>query len=112
MTGNNDNNWSNPNNWSPIGVPNSSANIVIPEGLINYPTISSNSSITVNKLLITSGSTLIVEEGSSLSGEITYQRFLSATQWYFMTSPVVENFMVITTIIIQRMRVKPIIIIG
>ena len=88
-TGNNDNNWSNPNNWSPIGIPNSSANIVIPEGLTNYPTISSNSSITVNKLLITSGSTLIVEESSSLSGEITYQRFLSATQWYFMTSPVV-----------------------
>ena len=40
-TGSNSNSWTNANNWS-NGLPGASSSVVIPSGLINYPSVSSN----------------------------------------------------------------------
>ena len=102
--GNEDNEWSNVNNWSTNTLPaNNNAVVVIPSGLNTYPT--ATGSVSVNSVIMNSGSSLtatgpvsvnsvIMNSGSSLiaagtfTGIITYNRTLSDT-WHLIASPVV-----------------------
>lgn len=83
-TGATDTNWNTTTNWLGGAVPSNSADVVIPTGLTNYPTISS--ATTVNSALIESGATLIAN--AAFTGNTTYKRNLPTTNWYLVSSPV------------------------
>ena len=83
-TGATDNNWNTTTNWLGGAVPSSSADVVIPAGLTNYPTVSS--ATTVNSILIESGASLIAN--AAFTGNATYKRNLPTTNWYLVASPV------------------------
>ncbi|CAL2101965.1 conserved protein of unknown function precursor containing a type A C-terminal secretion signal [Tenacibaculum sp. 190130A14a] len=78
------NDWNNVANWSTGAVPTSGTDVTIPNGLTNYPTISS--SVTVNSISIASGASLIAT--ASVTGPTTYTRSIGTTNWYLVSSPV------------------------
>ncbi|WP_299103665.1 lamin tail domain-containing protein [uncultured Tenacibaculum sp.] len=82
-TGASDNNWATAANWLGNTVPSSGSNVVIPAGLANYPTVSSN--ITVNTIKIASGASLVAN--ASITGDLTYKRTLTAN-WHLVSAPV------------------------
>lgn len=88
-TGATNNAWTNATNWNIETIPEASDDIVIPNGLTNYPTVFSGTSITANSITIESGGTLIAEGTSTVTGDITYNRNLpTADSWYLVSSPV------------------------
>ena len=76
--------WSTSSNWS-NGIPVATSDLLIPTNLTNYPT--ANSAVTVNSVIMESGSSLIA--GSTFTGSVTYNRDLATTNWYLVSSPVV-----------------------
>ena len=93
-SGGTDNNWSNVSNWNSDSVlPSSNDHVYIPAGLINYPTIAENTSVSIKNLTIdglltvANGASLIVEEVSN--GEIAYNLKVDDTKWHLVSSPVV-----------------------
>ena len=106
--------WNSKSNWSLSFVPIETVNVVIPNNPLygmNYPVI--NEDISINKLELSSGSsltvngaianndTIVVNSGASLiadsaSGLITYKRFLPEDNWFMISSPVegltIEDF--------------------
>ncbi len=82
-TGTTNNDWSTASNWNTNNVPVSSSNVTIPNGLTNYPTISS--AVTVNSITINSGASLIAN--AAVTGNVTYKRTLT-TNWHLVSSPV------------------------
>ena len=84
-TGATDSDWDTASNWSPALIPSSTSDVSINSGLTNYPT--AISAIDVNSITMASGSSLIAQ--SSVSGNITYNRSLSTSNWYSVASPVV-----------------------
>lgn len=64
-TGNEDDQWSNPNNWTPIGVPANCDTVLIPQGLFNYPVASSN--ISIHGLTMESSTLLQLQDYSLIS---------------------------------------------
>lgn len=90
-----DTNYANTANWSLSTVPVSlSDKIEIPNGLTNYPTIATGTSLTVDSINLESGSSLIADGTSTVTGNITYNRninFVSGNLkgWFLMASPVV-----------------------
>ncbi|RSC96112.1 T9SS type A sorting domain-containing protein [Tenacibaculum singaporense] len=83
-TGATDNDWNTASNWDLNSVPSTSADIVIPSGLTNYPTASS--AVTFNSLTINNGASFIPQ--STVTGTITYKRNLPTTNWYLVSPPV------------------------
>ena len=83
-TGTTDNDWGTASNWLTGSVPGASADVTIPSGLTNYPTISST--VTVNSMNIASGATLIAN--ATVTGNTTYTRSLPTDNWYLVGSPV------------------------
>ncbi|SNR17118.1 T9SS type A sorting domain-containing protein [Tenacibaculum jejuense] len=83
-TGNTSNSWTTAGNWDTNTVPTSAANVIIPSGLTNYPTISS--AVTVNSIEIASGASLIAN--TSVTANVTYNRNLPTTNWYLVSAPV------------------------
>ncbi|WP_298767239.1 Ig-like domain-containing protein [uncultured Polaribacter sp.] len=83
-TGTLSNDWNNIGNWSLNALPVSTADVTIPAGLTNYPTISS--AITVNSIDIASGASLIAT--ADVTGQVTYNRNLPTTNWYLVGAPV------------------------
>lgn len=83
-TGTTDNDWATSTNWLTGSVPGASADVIIPSGLTNYPTISS--AVSVNSMNIASGATLIAN--AAVTGNATYTRSLGTTNWYLVSSPV------------------------
>ncbi len=83
-TGTTSNDWHTASNWNTNAVPHSTADVIIPTGLTNYPTISS--SVTVNTIDINSGASLIAN--TSVSAQATYSRNLPTTNWYLVGAPV------------------------
>ena len=84
-TGATNNDWSTATNWDSNSDPSTSTdNVWIPAGLTNYPT--STAAVTVNSITINSGATLKAEY--AFTGSVTYNRNLSTTNWYLMSSPV------------------------
>ncbi|CAL2084249.1 T9SS type A sorting domain-containing protein [Tenacibaculum sp. 190524A02b] len=84
-TGTTDNDWATASNWSSGSVPSTTDDVIIPNGLTNYPTISS--SVTVNSINIASGASLVTGT-SSVTGNVIYNRNLGTTNWYLVSSPV------------------------
>ncbi|ARV07421.1 hypothetical protein BTO04_12295 [Polaribacter sp. SA4-10] len=89
-----DSNWSNVSNWnSDLVLPSTNDNVYIPSGLINYPAIAENTSVSIKNLNIDgsltaeNGASLIVKEVSN--GEITYSLKVNDTKWHLVSSPVV-----------------------
>lgn len=78
------NDWGTASNWSPSSIPSASSDVVIPNGLTNYPTISS--AVTVNSITIASGASLIAN--AAVTGNTTYTRNLPTTNWYLVSAPV------------------------
>ena len=83
-TGASNNDWNVASNWDTSSVPNSAANVVVPSGIVNYPTISSP--VTVNSINIASGASLIAN--AAVTAEVTYNRNLPTTNWYLVSAPV------------------------
>tara|TARA_R110002072_G_scaffold1380_5_gene11633 strand:- start:24173 stop:26905 length:2733 start_codon:yes stop_codon:yes gene_type:complete len=83
-----DNSWANASNWSG-GIPGSGDDVTIPSGITNYPTASG--AVTVNSVTMSAGSSLIAN--STFAGNVTYNRTLSTTNWYLVSSPVAGEIM-------------------
>ncbi|TCI85346.1 beta strand repeat-containing protein [Tenacibaculum sp. M341] len=83
-TGTTSSSWNTAGNWNTNSIPNSSANVMIPDGVTNYPTISS--AVTVNSINIASNASLIAN--ASVTGTVTYNRNLPTTNWYLVAAPV------------------------
>lgn len=84
--GSESNDWTNANNWN-NGVPGADTDVTIPDGLTNYPNF--NSAVTVNSMIIEDGATFI--STASFTGDVTLQKDVSATQWTFVSSPVINE---------------------
>lgn len=82
--GSSGNNWNTAANWSTNAVPTAGSDVTIPNGLANYPTVSS--SVTVGSINIASGASLIAN--ASVTGTTTYNRNLATNNWYLVSSPV------------------------
>ncbi|TXD46299.1 T9SS type A sorting domain-containing protein [Polaribacter sp. IC073] len=83
-TGASDNTWELASNWSTNTLPATNADVIIPNGLTNYPT--ANSAVTLNSLTINSGATFIPE--STVTGAVTYKRNIPNTNWHLVSFPV------------------------
>lgn len=83
-TGATDNDWATATNWSTGSVPSASDNVIIPNSITNYPTISS--AVTVNSMQIASGASVIAN--AAVTGNVTYTRNLPTTNWYLVSAPV------------------------
>ncbi|MGY0425613.1 MAG: polysaccharide lyase family 8 super-sandwich domain-containing protein, partial [Polaribacter sp.] len=90
-TGSTDTNWNTASNWTK-GVPITTQDVYIP-AVLNNPI--ANDAVTVNTLTIAPEASFILNSGSSLianstvSGNITYNRYLSTDNWYLLSCPVV-----------------------
>ncbi|CAL2092434.1 T9SS type A sorting domain-containing protein [Tenacibaculum sp. 190524A02b] len=84
-TGNTDNDWHTTSNWSSNTIPTSSNTVLVPNTVTNYPTASSNAF--VNTITINSGASFIAQSG--FSGSVTYNRTLTSSNWYLISSPVI-----------------------
>ncbi|MDY0780101.1 lamin tail domain-containing protein [Tenacibaculum sp. IB213877] len=91
-SGSTNNDWNTTTNWLHNVLPIDVDNVIIPNGLTNYPSVSS--ATTVNSVTIESGASLIAN--ATLTGDVTYTRNLPTTNWYLISSPVngetIENF--------------------
>lgn len=85
-TGADSNDWANVLNWSSNTSPTPTADIIVPNGLTNYPTTSAG--VTFNTMVINSGATFIPQANSTVTGTVTYKRNLPTTNWYLVASPV------------------------
>ncbi|CAM1361490.1 conserved protein of unknown function [Tenacibaculum soleae] len=83
-TGTINNNWTTAGNWNTNTIPTNSANVIIPSGVTNYPTVSS--AVTVNSINIVSGASLIAN--ATVNAPVTYNRNLPTTNWYLVAPPV------------------------
>lgn len=82
-TGATSNSWTTASNWT-VGVPVATSDVSIPSGLTNYPVISANT--TINAGVIASGATVIAN--ATVTGNFTYNRSLSTSNWYLVSPPV------------------------
>ena len=83
-TGATSNDWTVDSNWGSGNAPIATSDVLIPGSLTTYPTASG--AVTVNSATINSGATLIAQ--STFAGTVTYNRFLSTTNWYLVAAPV------------------------
>ena len=81
-TGNTDSDWSEAGNWDPALVPTSLADLTIPSDA----TITASENITVNSMSVASGASII--STGTITGDITYTRSISTSNWYLISSPV------------------------
>ncbi|MGG6230905.1 T9SS type A sorting domain-containing protein [Tenacibaculum sp. SDUM215027] len=82
-TGTTNNDWDTASNWDSNSLPSTNADIIIPSGITNYPTITSP--VTVNSITINSGASLIAT--SSVTASVTYKRNIADTNWHLVAPP-------------------------
>ena len=81
------NDWNTSANWDTNMLPTSSDNLIIPSGLLNYPTVSST--VTINSLEIASGGSLIATNTFTTTNSSTFKVNLgTGGRWYLLSSPV------------------------
>lgn len=113
--------WSNDLNWSIGIVPGASESVVIPEVATHYPvitgnitidnltvrplaglTVNSGATLTVNGDLTTTGANFVIYSsgttssgslivGGTSAGNVTYNRFMPASLWRYVSSPVLNT---------------------
>ncbi|MGJ8745915.1 alpha-amylase family glycosyl hydrolase [Polaribacter sp.] len=76
--------WNTASNWDKNIVPRNSVDVLVPEGVPNYP-ISANA-VTVNSMSIESGASFVAQ--STFVGNVTYTRNLATDNWWLISSPV------------------------
>lgn len=76
--------WNTPGNWSTNTVPGNSDDVIVPSGVLNYPT--ATGAVTVNSITINAGASFIAQ--STFNGTVSYKRDLAASKWYLIASPV------------------------
>lgn len=86
-TGATDINWHTGSNWSTNTEPVIGDDVIIPSGLINYPTVG----LTANSNTITVESGAVIVQSGVINGTITFKRNLATTNWYLISSPLVET---------------------
>jgi hypothetical protein len=91
-TGSTNSNWATITNWNTNAVP-TTAGVIVPSGLTNYPTISAGTTVSTSDITIESGASLIAEGTSTVAGNVTYKRnipFVSGNLegWHLVGSPV------------------------
>ena len=88
--------WADANNWD-NGVPTSSLDATIPDGLTNKPVILDGTGASVNNLTINEATGITIFDGGSLivagsvsgvTDQFTYKRELTANDWYLVSPPV------------------------
>ena len=87
--GSENNEWSEPANWSTNATPGSNAIVTIPSGLDTYPT--ATGPVTVNSVIMNNGSSLIAED--TFDGFINFNKTLVENEWFNIASPVVGQDM-------------------
>ncbi len=114
-TGNVDTDWDEPGNWSYAYVPTFFDDILIPNGVTNYPETNTGINGTVNSILMEPGTRLTIPTGKALTitndfdmesdmsemssmidmgtinydaSKASYQCYLSEDQWHLVSSPV------------------------
>jgi hypothetical protein len=87
--GSENNEWSEPANWSTNATPGSNAIVTIPSGLDSYPT--ATGPVTVNSVIMNNGSSLIAED--TFDGFINFNKTLVENEWFNIASPVVGQDM-------------------
>ncbi|MDC0652193.1 T9SS type A sorting domain-containing protein, partial [Flavobacteriaceae bacterium] len=87
--GSENNDWSEPANWSTNATPGSNAIVTIPSGLDTYPT--ATGPVTVNSVIMNNGSSLIAED--TFDGFINFNKTLVEKEWFNIASPVVGQDM-------------------
>jgi len=94
-TGATDSDWFTASNWSTGTLPTNTSTVIIPSDAANQPQVTANRGAVSFNLLVNSGASLTVEDGSSLllggtsSGDITYNINVPDTNWHLISSPVV-----------------------
>ncbi len=83
-TGATDNNWETTSNWNKNIVPTSTIDVYIPSDLTNYPT--ATGAVTFNNMTIASGASFIPQ--GAVTGNVTYKRTITDTNWHLISSPV------------------------
>jgi len=84
-TGATDSDFNTASNWSSDIVPGSTQKVMIQGGLTTYPTATGN--ITVDEITVESGASFIAQ--GTVTGTLTYERTLTTSDWYLVSSPVV-----------------------
>jgi hypothetical protein len=79
-------NWGNPSNWNGGIVPTCNTDVVIPDGLNFYPTVSTPAFC--NNITIESGATLITNAALTVNGISTVKRDYTGGEWHLISSPV------------------------
>jgi hypothetical protein len=87
--GSENNDWSEPANWSTNATPGSNAIVTLPSGLDTYPT--ATGPVTVNSVIMNNGSSLIAED--TFDGFINFNKTLVENEWFNIASPVVGQDM-------------------
>jgi len=87
--GSENNDWTEPANWSTNATPGSNAIVTIPSGLDTYPT--ATGPVTVNSVIMNNGSSLIAED--TFDGFINFNKTLVENEWFNIASPVVGQDM-------------------
>lgn len=85
--GSTNNDWFNSANWSNNKVPNTNADIVIPGGLNNYPTV--NDPVSFNSLVIKSNASIIAN--ATMNGNVEFNRLLHQNKWHLIASPILNE---------------------
>lgn len=89
-TGFADNNWHNPANWSNFAIPDYTTDVILPTGLINYPSISSQAYC--NNILLENNASIIGNESLTINGTARVERLMEGNMAYhFLSSPVVST---------------------
>ena len=93
-TGATDTDWATGTNWVNGIAPRSVDDILIPNGLVNYPVISSTTGGLGNDLTVEGAASLTINSGGSLIlngasvGNITYNIAIPNTDWHLIGAPV------------------------
>ncbi|MFZ4548397.1 MAG: GLUG motif-containing protein, partial [Bacteroidales bacterium] len=87
-------NWNTAANWTPEGVPAAADDVVIPNTVTNFPTLTAAG--TCKNITIQSGASLLGNENLTVTGTATVERSIAAWGtgasaahgWHFLSSPV------------------------
>jgi len=77
--------WSNYLNWTPQVVPGSAINVVIKQGVTNYPIITSAAQC--NDITIEPEASLLGNQNLTINGTASMQLNLSKGSWHFISAP-------------------------
>jgi hypothetical protein len=97
-TGTTSSDWSSGNNWSGGQAPGNTDNVIVLNGLSNYPEIPTNGQITINSLNIIPGASLTIKSDATGTGSLIvegaaegivgFERYLAETLYHYISSPV------------------------